>query len=122
MRGRAPVERGPCGSKHIVCLAASVMSNSFVIMDCKPPGSYVHGILQARILEWVAISYSKGIFQTQGSNPSLMSPGLAGGFFTTTATWEAQNKAQDYFGISKDNFIQIGTFQTEHREKLGSSY
>ena len=52
----------------------------------------------------------------------LTSPGLAGGFFTTSATWEAHNKAQDYFGISKDNFIQTGTFQTEHKEKLGSSY
>ena len=67
------------------------MSNSFVIMDCKPPGSYVHGILQATILEWVAISYSKGIFLTQGSNPSLMFPGLAGGFFTTSATWETRD-------------------------------
>ena len=28
-------------------------------MDCRPPGSSVHGIFQARILEWVAISYSK---------------------------------------------------------------
>ena len=30
-----------------------------VPMDCSPPGSSVHGILQARILEWVAISFSK---------------------------------------------------------------
>ena len=29
-------------------------------MDCSPPGSSVHGILQARILEWVAISFSRG--------------------------------------------------------------
>ena len=29
-------------------------------MDCSPPGSSVHGISQARILEWVAISYSRG--------------------------------------------------------------
>ena len=29
-------------------------------MDCSPPGSSVQGILQARILEWVAISFSKG--------------------------------------------------------------
>ena len=28
-------------------------------MDCRPPGSSVHGILMARILEWVAISFSK---------------------------------------------------------------
>ena len=30
-------------------------------MDCSPPGSSVHGILQARILEWVAISFTKGV-------------------------------------------------------------
>ena len=29
-------------------------------VDCNPPGSSVHGILQTRILEWVAISFSKG--------------------------------------------------------------
>ena len=29
-------------------------------VDCSPPGSSVHGILQARILEWVAISSSRG--------------------------------------------------------------
>ena len=33
------------------------------LMDCKPPGSSVHGILQARILEWVATSYSRGSFR-----------------------------------------------------------
>jgi len=30
-------------------------------MDCSPPGSSTHGILQARILEWVAISFSVNI-------------------------------------------------------------
>ena len=32
-------------------------------MDCSLPGSYVHGILQARILEWVAVPFSRGSFQ-----------------------------------------------------------
>ena len=58
-------------------------------MDCSPPGSSVHGIFQARVLEWVAIAYSscntpsqntgvgspsllQGIFPTQGSNPGLL--------------------------------------------------
>ena len=41
-------------------------------MDHSPPGSSVHGILQARILEWVAIPFSKGIFPTQGLNPHLL--------------------------------------------------
>ena len=39
-------------------------------MECSLPGSPVYGILQARILEWVAIPFS-GIFPTQGSNPDL---------------------------------------------------
>ena len=33
------------------------------LMDCNPPGSSVHGILQARILEWVAVSFSRGSSQ-----------------------------------------------------------
>ena len=42
------------------------------LMDCSLPGSSVHGTLQARILEWVAMPSSKGIFPTQGSNPGLL--------------------------------------------------
>ena len=34
-------------------------------MDCSPAGSSVHEILQAKILEWVAIPFSGGIFLTQ---------------------------------------------------------
>ena len=48
--------------------------NMIVYLDClsSPPGSSVHGILQARILEWVAIPFSRGIFPTQGLNPGLL--------------------------------------------------
>ena len=41
-------------------------------MDSSLPGSMVHGIFQARILEWAAISFSRGIFPTQGSNLGLL--------------------------------------------------
>ena len=34
-------------------------------MNCSPPGSSVHGILQARILEWVAIYFSRGSSQAE---------------------------------------------------------
>ena len=37
--------------------------------DSNPPGSPVQGFLQARILEWVAMPFSRGIFLTLGSNP-----------------------------------------------------
>ena len=40
-------------------------------LDGSPPGSTVHGISQVRILEWVAIPFSRGIFLTQGSNLHL---------------------------------------------------
>ena len=39
-------------------------------MHCSLPGSSIHGIFQAIVLEWIAISFS-GIFPTQGLNPSL---------------------------------------------------
>ena len=48
------------------------MSDSCDPMDCSPSGSSVYGILQARILEWFAISFSRRIFLTQGSNPGLL--------------------------------------------------
>ena len=44
-----------------VCVSCSVVSDSFYDpMDCSPPGSSVFGILQARILEWVAFPFSRG--------------------------------------------------------------
>ena len=47
-------------------------------MDCSLPASSVHGILQARILEWVAISFSRG---SQSRDPTQVSH-IAGRFFT----------------------------------------
>ena len=43
------------------------------LMDCSLPGSSVHGILQARILEWVGChSLLQGIMPTQALNPDLL--------------------------------------------------
>ena len=41
-------------------------------IDCNPPDSSVCGVSQARILKWVAISFSRGIFPTQVSNLHLL--------------------------------------------------
>ena len=62
------------------------MSDSCDSMDCSLPGSSVHGILQVRILEWVAISFSRG--SSQPRNRTQVSC-IAGRFFTTRATKEA---------------------------------
>ena len=49
-----------------VCVCVLVAQSCLTLcdrMDCSPPGSSVHGILQARILEWAAISFSRGSSQ-----------------------------------------------------------
>ena len=68
-----------------MCVSFSVMSDSDP-MGYSPPGSSVHGIFQARILEWVVITYSRGDLPNSGIEPkSLASPALAGVFFTTVS-------------------------------------
>ena len=62
------------------CLVTKVCWAFFYQLDCSSPGSSIHGVSQARILEWVAISFSKDLPEP-GIEPA--SPELAGGFFTT---------------------------------------
>ena len=59
-------------------------------MDCSPPDFSVHGISQAGILEWVAISFSKGYSQPKDRMPS---PALKAGSFTTGTSLVAQPSA-----------------------------
>ena len=65
------------GTKHFsysMCMHAKSLPLSPTLcdpLDCSPPGSSVHGILQARTLEWAALSPS-GVFPTQGWNPNLL--------------------------------------------------
>ena len=56
-------------------------------IDCSSPGSSAHGIFQIGILQWVAISYPRGL-PDPGIKPE--SPVLAGGFFTTAPWGEPQ--------------------------------
>ena len=57
-------------------------------MDCNPPGSSVHEIFQARILEWVAISFSRGSSQPRDRTRVSCT---AGKFFTDWATREGRS-------------------------------
>jgi len=66
-------------------LVAKLCPTLVTPMDCSLPGSFVHGILQARILEWVAISFSRG--SSQPRNQTQISH-TAGRFFTDWATRE----------------------------------
>ena len=63
--------------------SCQVMSDYCDPMDCSLPGFSVHGILQARILEWVAITPSGDLPDPEIKPMSPASPALGGGFFTT---------------------------------------
>ena len=58
-------------------------------MDCSPPGTSVHGSLQARILEWVAMPSSRGSSQPRDQTQISRT---AGKFFTVWATKEAHKR------------------------------
>ena len=51
--------QGSCVNNDVCVLSCSVVSPTLRPIDCSPPGSSAHGIFQARILEWVAISFSR---------------------------------------------------------------
>ena len=74
-------------------------------MDCSPPGSSVHGISQARILEWVAISFSRG--SSRPRNRTQVSC-IAGIFFTVWATRESPKvKGIDLLLLSHFGCVQL---------------
>ena len=76
--------------KKIICLWSWSITQScptlFHPMDCNLPGSPDHGISQARILEWVAVPFSRGSSQSRDQTQVSL---IAGRFFTVWATREA---------------------------------
>ena len=74
----------PSGMRECV-LVAQLCLILYDPMDCRPPGSSVHGIFQAGVLEWIAISFSKG-----SSTPRdwTQVSCIAGRFFTIWTTRE----------------------------------
>ena len=71
-------------------------------MDCSLQGSSVHGILQARILEWVAMLFSRGSSQLRNQTWVLHT---ASRFFTIWATWEAPGLCIQFVYNSKVMWI-----------------
>ena len=71
-----------------VCMCVCMPLRLAGTILCEPvgsslPGSSVHDIFQARILEWISISFSRGSFWPGIKATSLVSPALAGRFFTS---------------------------------------
>ena len=72
---------------YVIYLVAPSCPTLCDLMDCSPPSFSVHGILQARILEWVATPFSWGSSQLRDQTWVSC---IAGGFFTFWATREAR--------------------------------
>ena len=70
-----------------ICLVAQSCPTLCDLRDCSLPGSFVHGILQARIQEWVAFPFSRASSQRRDRTQVCH---IAGGFFTTWATREGR--------------------------------
>ena len=78
-----------------MCLVAQLCPTLCDPMDCSPPGSSVHGILQARILEWVAISFSRGSSSPRDQTQVSCVSCIEGGFFTTEPLGKEQSIKQE---------------------------
>ena len=92
-------------------------------MDCSPPGSFVHGILQVKLLEWLPSPSPEDFPSPRIKLTSLISPALTGRFFTTSTTWETQSYLQDFAKyFSQEEMIQtcyIIVLFTRSRAALG---
>ena len=81
-------------------------------MDCSPPGFSVHGILQARILEWLAISFSRGSSQPRDRTQASC---IAGTCFNLWATREALSLFKPQGNISRMTFHACHPFHPSCR-------
>ena len=82
----SPLITVSCYLQVLKVLAAPLCPTLWNPMDCSPPGSSVHEILQARILVWLAISFSRGSSQCRDW---IWVSHITGRFFTIWATREA---------------------------------
>ena len=76
-------------------------------MNHRPPGSCVHGILQARILEWVAMPSSRGSSQPRDQLESLMFPALAGGFLYHSCHLGSSRNAVFGYNLKNNRMISV---------------
>ena len=74
-------------------------------MHCNPPSSSVLGILQARILQWVAMLSSRRSSWPRDQTKSLMSPAFKGEFLTTSATWKTAIPQYKIKGFKKIKWL-----------------
>ena len=98
----------------------SVVPHSCGPVDCILPGSSLHGTSQARILEWVTISFSRGSSRPRGRTPGIKDPALAGGFFTAEPPGKHDHPKGSHPNLELWPPIRSPLFQSRlERQRLG---
>ena len=119
MFSRDEIQHACCVSQTCVCVCGCMCVHAHALpqscwtlcgpMGCSLPGSSVHWIFQARILEWAVISYSRGSSQYRETEPaSLTSLVLAGGYFTTEPPGKPFSKPTWMQNLSLEGRIREG--------------
>ena len=93
----------------LLLFSCQIVSNSLRPHDCSPPSSSLHGISQARILEWVAIPFSRDLLDPGMKPPS---PALQ----VNSLLFEPPRKAGVYHVTSFLPVQSLGLFQAQHPE------
>ena len=95
-------------TNELMCTRAQLLQSCPTLcdpMDWGPPGSSVHGILQTRILEWVAMPCTRGSSQPRDQTHVFCVSCIAGRFFTT----EPPQKPHMYMYVDRYNYMGIYT-------------
>ena len=93
-----------------MCMCAKSLQLCLMLCDPRdwgPPGSSVHGILQERILDELPFPPLQDLPDPGIEPKSLLSPALAGGFFTTSTTWEAHEVKSDSVSVQSLRWVWL---------------
>ena len=102
------------GNEKVIVLVSQSCWTLCNTMDCSLSGSCAHGILQASILEWVAIPFSRGSFRHRDRTwVSCITGKFIAGRVFVWATMEAHSKGNKWFKNSRVEMNQCGLFSQE---------
>ena len=108
------------GDLHV----CSVMSNCYDPVDWSLPGFSVHGIFQARILEWVAISYSRGSSQPRDEpgSPALQEDSLLNYLTLITLMEDKKERRYKHSTENMKGNITVGPSKIKNVRKYSKKF
>ena len=110
-----------CAHTHACAHVHSIVPDSCEPMDCSPPGSSVRGILQERILEWVAMPSSRGSFQPRDRICASYIPCSGRLVLYQLSHWKSPVSCMEELNLVKEKeYIQIAIFTLQQNNYKGT--